>query len=78
MSIRLYGEIVEFFSYRTAMVQPMLVIEDDDLWWYVSKYVERNNHRMDNHICWKADNGLYYGYSDHKLYVSTKITLGNW
>lgn len=75
MKVRIYGEIVEFYTYRSALVAHSFAIEDEDgsLDAMVRRYVERNNYNMDNHICWKTDRGLCYRYSDRKLFIGTEI-----
>lgn len=73
----LSGEITQFYTYRTALVHHSLIIELDEAEIkQLKRYIERNSYQMDNHIAWKNDKGLYFGYSDHKLYVGHKVTEG--
>lgn len=77
-TIEIHGEIVEFWSYRKAIVYSAVVIRVPRISAIVREYVESNGHKMDNHICWKTSCGLYYMYSDHTLYIGDSIDVRSW
>jgi hypothetical protein len=77
--IFLSGDISEFYTYRTANIEISLSIElSETEIKQLSKYIEREGHRMDNHICWKNTKGLYFRYSDGKLSIGHRIIIERW
>lgn len=81
--INLYGDVEKFYSYRSAVVIPIvLTIEDNEskLWKRVERYLSNQDTpiRMDNHICWKTTTGICMEYSDGKLYIGPSIREGRW
>ena len=81
-SICFHGEIVEFYTYRSARVPGAIILDFsqnwEDIYKHIKHYVERNGYRMDNHICWKTDDGLYCMLHDHKITIGTEILKGYW
>lgn len=77
--VHLYGEITNFWTYRSANVNILVTIDMDEFDNRILKrYIESFGYRMDNHICWEVNHSLYMRYSDHKLYIGNKITVRNW
>lgn len=77
--IALFGNISEFYTYRTANIEISLIVELDEISIkQLNRYIERNGYRMDNHICWKNNKGLYFRYSDGKLHVGHRIIIERW
>ena len=71
--------IEKFYTYRSAQVAADLWVDLDDFEIkLLSKCIEENGYRMDNHICWKMKDGLCLSYSDHKLGIGTKIIEERW
>lgn len=73
--LEFFGEIEEFYTYRSARCIHSIAIElspsqKEDLKEYLDK-------KMDNHITWKSNN-LYYTYSDGYLYIGTSVKILNW
>ena len=67
-----------FWSYRRAYVEPQFTVDlNNHQWALLSRYLERNGHKLENHICWKAGD-FYYQYSDYSLYVGTTIVEKRW
>lgn len=79
-SLEIHGKIEKFYPYRTAIVQATVWIEIEGhvMWEMLNQYLERRGHHIDNHICWKLDNGMYFMYSDRKLGIGLSIIEGNW
>ena len=77
-TLEIHGEIVEFWTYRRAIVHSAVVIRVPNISAIVRKYIEHNQRKMDNHICWKTSCGLYYMYSDHTLYIGNNIDVRSW
>lgn len=73
------GQIQRFWPYRSAFAetQVQLDLEDFDIK-ILKRFVEENGYRMDNHISFELESGLYCTYSDHKLYISSTIIEGKW
>ena len=70
----IYDEIAEFFSYRREMDNPrfetiLCTLEYEGLYADVKRFVEKQNHHMDNHISFITKKGVIYRYSDHKLLI---------
>lgn len=79
IEFRIFSKIVNFYPYRTARVCGVSIkSENHDLYEQVREFVEKNDYRMDNHICFKTDNGIYFMWSGNCLYVGTKVHIGNW
>lgn len=82
-SISLMGTVTKFYSYRNANLNGMFIqidVTPEDVK-YISQYLNRFGHKMDNHICWECTyygNILYYSYSDGKLSIGPDIHIGRW
>ena len=82
-SISLMGTVTKFYSYRNANLNGMFIqidVTPEDVK-YISQYLNRFGHKMDNHICWECTyygNVLYYSYSDRKLSIGPDIHIEKW
>ena len=80
-SISLMGTVTKFYSYRNANLNGIFIqidVTSEDVK-YISQYLNRFGHKMDNHICWECTyygNVLYYSYSDRKLSIGPDIHIG--
>lgn len=73
------SKLVQFWTYRTARVIKGCIFSVNDYQaTQIKKYLEHYGKHIDNHICWKTENGLYYMYSDSKLYIGNEILIEKW
>ena len=70
--------ITEFYTYRTAIVTGFCIAVNETMSKTIREFLTDNDYKMDNHICWKTDNGLTFMYSDRCLYIGTKVIKRNW
>ena len=75
----LHGEITKFWTYRTAFVPGIIVLEMSE---YdrleIKNFLDNNGYKIDNHICWQMEDGVYCMYSDLKLHIAGTIEEMNW
>ena len=73
------SKIVQFWTYRKAKVIADCMFNLNDYQTtQIKKYLENNGKHIGNHICWQTNNGLYYMYSDSKLYIGSQISIESW
>ena len=73
--LEFFGEIEEFYTYRSARCVHSVIIElTPSQKVFLKEYLED---KMDNHITWKAGD-MYYTYSDGCLYIGNSINIKNW
>lgn len=82
MEVHIYGEITQFYTYRSGLLDGQFAIieehENSDIWKWLSIYLNRQGYKMDNHIAFMTDKGIAYAYSDHSLRIGKSITKYNW
>ena len=81
-------KIVKFYKYRSATVRNVFVRIEDESWMYkderctlwktVELFLKDNNQKLDNHICWELDNGIFAMWSDNVLKFGTEIDERSW
>lgn len=70
--------ITKFYPYRRAIVTGLCIDVNETMSKIIREFLTDNGYKMDNHICWKTDNGLTFMYSDRHLYINTKVREERW
>lgn len=77
--ITFLSTIEKFYTYRTALLDASVWVplnEKDKH--FLKLYLERNGHKMSNHICWKCKDNTCFAYIDGELGVGVAIIEGNY
>ena len=77
--LELHGEVTKFWTYRTAFVPGVVILNLTDYdRMEIKNLLNEHGYDLSNHICWQMDDGTYCMYSDLRLYVAGSIIEGNW